>query len=498
LYEGKVIAPVIDGRLRALDMETGQVLWETRVSPDDQPYTITMAPRVIAGGRVIIGVSGGEYGVRGFFDAYDVDSGEQIWRFYTVPDGPTGPFENDGLEEAAATWDPGFWELGIDGGAPVWNGMAYDEEADLVYIGTGQPAPWTSAIRGPGDNLFTNTILAVRGVTGRLVWHYQTTPGDDWDYDSIADIMLAELEIGGRERKVLMHAPKNGFFYVLDRHTGELLGAEPWVTVSWALGIDMTTGRPTVNPEARYGTESVQVTPGPGGGHVWPPWSFNPNTGLVYIPSTIGGGYSYAAAENFEANPAGMNMGTSFGGGGRGRGGRGGRGATPGLDTGDDATDTAGVAAPEPPAPAPPPPLPRIGPTGRGNILSAWDPVSMTERWRAQGGAAGFNQGGTLATGGNLVFSNVSGNVLAYHAESGELLLELPTALNQMGPPMTFMVDGVQYLAVAGGPPGGGGRGRGGAPQADAAPPQPSRLVALRIGGSTPLPGVTVDEEEDD
>ncbi len=486
LYEGKVIAPVVDGRLRALDMETGQVVWETRVSPDDQPYTITMAPRVIAGGRVIIGVSGGEYGVRGFFDAYDVDTGQQLWRFYTVPGGPAGPFENDGLEEAAATWDPGFWELGLHGGAPVWNGMAYDAETDLVYVGTGQPAPWPSAVRGPGDNLFTNTILAVRGATGRLVWYYQTTPGDDWDYDSIADIMLAELEIDGRERKVLMHAPKNGFFYLLDRHTGELLGAEPWVTVSWALGIDMTTGRPRINPEARYGTDGMQVIPGPGGGHVWPPWSFNPNTGLVYIPSTIGGGYNYAAAEEFELNPDGFNMGTGRGGGGRGRG----RGATPGLDTGDAAAD-AGEAAPAPE----PFELPRIGPTGRGNILSAWDPVTMTERWRAQGGAAGFNQGGTLATGGNLVFSNVSGNVLAYHAETGELLLELPTALNQMGPPMTYLVDGVQYITVAGGPPGGGGRGRGGVPQTDT-PARPSRLVALRIGGSTPLPGVTVEDED--
>jgi len=494
LYEGKVIAPVVDGRLRALDAETGALVWETRVSPDDQPYTITMAPRVIAGGRVIIGVSGGEYGVRGFFDAYDVNTGEQVWRFYTVPGNPANGYENEAMEMAARTWDDRFWELGLDGGAPVWNGMAYDSEADLVYVGTGQPAPWTSAIRGPGDNLFSSSIVAVRGATGQYVWHYQPTPGDDWDYDSIADIMLVDIEIDRRMRKTLMHAPKNGFFYVLDRHTGELLSAEPWVTVSWAAGINMQTGRPLVNPEARYGSEqSVQVMPGPGGGHVWPPWSYHPGTGLVYIPSTIGGGYSYRAAEEFDLNPGGFNMGTGGGGGGRGRGGRG--APAPGLDPADGGE--AAAAAPPPPPPPPPVTLPRIGPLGRGNILSAWDPVTQTERWRAQGGAAGFNQGGTLATGGNLVFSVVQTRLLAFRADTGEPLLDLPLGVSQAGPPMTFMLDGTQYVMVAGGPPGGGGRGggRGAAPEG---PVVPSRLVALRIDGTTPLPGVTVPEEEEE
>ena len=500
LYEGKVIAPVVDGRLRALDEETGELLWETRVSPDDQPYTITMAPRVIRGGRVIIGVSGGEYGVRGFFDAYDVNTGDQVWRFYTVPGNPANGFENEAMEMAAQTWDDRFWELGLDGGAPVWNGMAYDAEADLVYVGTGQPAPWTSAIRGPGDNLFTSSIVAVRGATGQYVWHYQPTPGDDWDYDSIADIMLADIGIDGRMRKTLMHAPKNGFFYVLDRHTGELLSAEPWVTVSWAAGINMQTGRPLVNPEARYGTDqSVQVMPGPGGGHVWPPWSYHPGTGLVYIPSSIGGGYSYRAAENFEANPGGMNMGTGRGGGGGGRGGRG--APAPGLDPADGGPAEAAEAGP--PAPPPPPPvtLPQIGPRRResGNILSAWDPVTQTERWRAENASSGFNQGGTLATGGNLVFSIAGGSTLrVFRADTGQNLLDLPLGMSQAGPPMTFMLDGAQYVMVAGGPPGGGGRGgrgRGGAADgAPAPPPQPSRLVALRVDGTTPLPGVPEPE----
>ena len=272
-------------------MATGKIAWETRVSPANMAYTITMAPRVIKGGKVIVGVSGGEYGVRGFFDAYDAETGKQAWRFYTVPGDPSKPFEQPELAEWAKTWDARvqWWKIG--GGGPVWGGVAYDPDTDIVYVGTGQPGPWTEHYRGKGDNLCTDCIIAVRGATGKLVWYYQTTPGDDWDFDSIADIMLADLTINGKLRHVLMHAPKNGFFYVLDRGTGELLSADPWVPVNWASGVNLKTGRPTVNPEARYGTEAVNMTPGPGGGHVWPPWSFNPTTGLVYIPSTAGGGY---------------------------------------------------------------------------------------------------------------------------------------------------------------------------------------------------------------
>jgi quinohemoprotein ethanol dehydrogenase len=495
IYEGKIIAPVIDGRLRALDAATGKILWESRVSPETQPYTITMAPRVIKGGKVIIGVSGGEYGVRGFFSAYDVETGKMAWRFYTVPGDPSKPFEHEGLAEAAKTWSGEWWKIG--GGAPVWNGMAYDPDTDMVYIGTGQPGPWTEVSRGPGDNLYSDCILAVRGATGKLVWYYQEVPGDDWDYDSIADLMLADLPIGGTTRKVIMHAPKDGFFYVLDRRTGELLSADPWVTVSWASGVNLKTGRPVVNPEARYGKEGVSVMPGPGGGHVWPPWSYNPTTGLVYIPSTIGGAYNYRANPDFvpfptEIGASGrgqMNMGTAIAGGGRGGGGRG---------------APAAVAAPAPPPPPAASPLPAIGPEGRGNILVAWDPVAKKEKWR--GLAAGFNQGGTLATAGNLVFSSVNSRLLAYRADTGEQVLDLATGLSQMGPPMTFMLDGKQYVAVAGGPPAVPGAGRGGGgggappaggtpglvPQpaagaAPAAPGPPSKLLVLVLDGK-PLP----------
>jgi PQQ-dependent dehydrogenase (methanol/ethanol family) len=567
LYEGKVIAPVIDGRIRALDMVTGKLVWETRVTPTNYPYTITMAPRVIKGGRVIIGASGGEYSVRGLFAAYDADNGKELWKFYTVPGDPSKPFEQPIHAEWAKTWDASkkWWVAG--GGGPVWGSIAYDDDEDLVYVGTGQPGPWSSAARGLGDALCTNCIIAVKGATGKYVWHYQTTPGDDWDYDSIADITLADLRINGRNRKVLMHAPKNGFFFVLDRVTGQFISAEPWVTISWALGIDQKTGKPIVNPAARTTTgTAVNVTPGPGGGHVWPPQSYSPVTGLVYIPSTIGTGYSFSGDPNFvittseieEGQRGRMQMAAApappRGGGGGAGGGRGAPAApAPGLAPGLDPTTVppvpggaqpaaagaapaagaagrgggggggggrgGGAAAPQGPQPAasrllvltldgkpvttPPPapaaaapgagapaggggrgggrgagggapPLATIGPTGRGSILVAWNPVTQKEAWRGgPGSSSGFNAGGTLATAGNLVFTNVANRLLAFKADTGEQVLDLATGVANPGPPMTFMIEGKQYIAIAGsigGGGGGGGGGRGGGAAAPGAP----------------------------
>lgn len=525
LYEDKVIAPVVDGRLRALDAATGKVLWEVRVSPDNQAYTITMAPRVIKGGRIIIGVSGGEFVVRGFFSAYDAKTGKLDWRFYTVPGDPSKPFEHPELAAAAKTWSNDWWKMG--GGAGVWNGMAYDGDNDIVYVGTGQPGPWTDMHRGPGDNLYANSIVAVRGATGKMVWYYQEVPGDDWDYDSIADLMLLDLRINNRNRQVIMHAPKSGFFYVLDRVTGEFIYGDPITKVSWTSGLDPKTGKPNVNPGARYRAEAVTVKPGPSGGHVWQPWTYSPITGLVYFPGAAGGSSSYRADPNYVPQPTIIEpggrgrtqMGTGGGGGGGGGGGRGGaRGAPPANagETGALTPEAAAVAANNAPAPAPAipaAPLPEIGPDGvTGNVLYAWDPIARKERWRVQGGGAGPFAGGSLSTAGNLVFSSVNDRLIAYRADTGEKLAEIQLGTTQMGPPISFTIDGKQYIAVTaaqgagaaggagrgagGGGGAGGGAGRGGAGGAAgagsaAAAPRPANLLILTLDGKAPVPGTT-------
>jgi PQQ-dependent dehydrogenase (methanol/ethanol family) len=505
VYDGKIIAPIIDGRLVALDALTGKPVWEARVAYPQEQYTLTMAPR-IAKGKVIIGASGAEYPVRGFVDGYDAQTGQRAWRFYTVPGDPSKGFENEAMKMAAATWDGEWWKMG--GGGTVWDALAYDPDADLIYFGTGNGGPWPEVLRGSTgkDNLFVCSIIALRPDTGEMKWYYQVVPTDSWDFDSVQQLTVADLIVGGQPRKTIMQANKNGFYYVLDRITGQFLTAAPFAELNWARGIDAETGRPLIRPEAYYDSRSpVTITPGPGGAHNWAPMSFNPNTGLVYIPASLGSSRTYTVTPDFEYREGVRN--TGAGGGGRGgaaaagaggaaAAGAGGAAAAPGVNPSSGAATPS--TAPKPLVPA------MIGPTRngqRGGILVAWDPQKQEERWfRPGGGSIG---GGTMTTAGNLVFQVLGdGRLVAYTADSGDKVLDVNTGQRTgMGPPITYMVDGRQYVTVLGGRgtgaiAGGGGAGRGGGPggadaPGGAAPPAtsaPPRVMTYALDGTAPLP----------
>jgi quinohemoprotein ethanol dehydrogenase len=335
------------------------------------------------------------------------------------------------MKKAAETWSGDWWKLG--GGGSVWDGMAYDPETDLFYVGTGNGGPWPEELRKSKgkDNLYVCSILAIKPETGKLAWYFQNVPGDSWDFDSVQQLLLADLTIKGKPRKVIMQANKDGFYYVIDRVTGQFISGQPFSEVTWAKGLDESTGRPIVNPEARYGSEVITIAPGPGGAHNWAPMSFNPTTGLVYIPTSTFSSMNYSVDQNFTFKAGRSNTGVA----GMGGGGRGGQN-TPAAD------------AKKPPSP------PAIGPipaAGERRALIAWDPVTQRERWRApQGGSIG---GGTLTTAGNLVFQvSPDGHLFAYTADRGEKLLDVDTGLvGGMGPPMTYQLDGKQYVALMGG-----------------------------------------------
>jgi quinohemoprotein ethanol dehydrogenase len=413
IWGDKVFTGTIDGRLIALNAKTGAKIWDVNTIDKSKPYSITGAPRIVKG-KVLIGNGGAEFGVRGYLTAYDADTGKQQWRFYTVPGDPADGFENAAMEMAAKTWNGEWWKLG--GGGTAWDSMAYDPELDLLYVGVGNGSPWNQNIRSPGggDNLFLSSIVALRPDTGEYVWHYQTTPGETWDYTATQSIILADLEIGGAPRKVLMQAPKNGFFYVIDRATGELLSAKNFVPVNWASGVDMKTGRPVENPDARWpGKSPFFQIPGPLGAHNWHPMSFDPQTGLVYVPAQQIP-FAYGDDTSFKDKKGGWNTGANF---------------VLGMLPNDAATAKA------------------LRAMLQGRLL-AWDPVKQEARWSVE--HFGPWNGGVLSTAGGLVFQGASdAHFAAYNASTGKKLWTFFTQTGVVAPPISYEIDGEQYVSVA-------------------------------------------------
>ncbi|MBK5003364.1 methanol/ethanol family [Pseudomonas sp. S31] len=420
VWQGKVYVGVLDGRLEAIDAKTGKRVWSVDTRDDHKrSYTITGAPRVV-NGKVVIGNGGAEFGVRGYVTAYDAETGKQAWRFFTVPGDPKLPPENKAMEIASKTWHgDGYVEWG--GGGTAWDSFAYDPELNLLYIGVGNGSMWDPKWRSQakGDNLFLSSIVAVNADTGEYAWHYQTTPGDAWDFTATQHMILAELPIDGKQRKVLMQAPKNGFFYVLDRATGELLSAKNIVPVNWAKGIDMKTGRPILDDEAAaYWKDGKRklVTPAFWGAHDWHPMSYNPQTGLVYIPAHIMSAYYEHIPEAPKRNPFKSVY-------------------QLGLRTGMMPEGADGLL--------------EMAKTWSGKLI-AWDPVKQAPAWEVPYITI-FN-GGTLSTAGNLVFEgSADGRVIAYAADSGKKLWESPAASGVMAAPITYSVDGEQYVTFMAG-----------------------------------------------
>ena len=461
VYQGKVFFASLDGRLFSLNAETGEKIWEVDTITDrTRAYTITGAPRV-AKGKVYIGNGGAEYGVRGYVTAYDTETGEQVWRFFTVPGDPSLGFEDPAMEMAAKTWKgTNWWEFG--GGGTVWNSIVYDPDFNNVYLGVGNGSPWTREIRSPGggDNLFLASIVAVDADTGKYKWHYQTTPEDNWDYTAVQDMALADMEIDGEKKKVLLQAPKNGFFYVIDRSNGKVLRAHPFAAVTWATHVDLETGRPVENPEVDYSENGSFVLPGPLGAHNWQAMSVDLDAGLVYIPAQENA-FFYAIDENYKKtgiykrNPGRWNM---------------------GIEMSSLAQNVLSnlESMPEP-----------------GGFLKAFDPLTGETKWSVP--IPHYWNGGVLGTAGGLVFQgDALGMFSAYDKETGERLWEFNTYTSMLAPPISFEIDGEQYVSILTGS--GGGDLFGGEPlppieiQASLTYNNFGRLLVFKLGGQKELP----------
>jgi quinohemoprotein ethanol dehydrogenase len=453
LWQDKAIIATLDGRVIALDRKTGKEVWSAKTLDREGRYAVTGAPRVF-NGIVVIGNAGGDANARGYVTALDANTGKRLWRFYTVPgnpDAPDGEVSDKPLRDIAdPTWKGNgeWWKLG--GGGTPWDGIVYDKELNLLYIGVGNGGPMAQALRSPGggDNLFLASIVAVRPETGEYVWHYQENPGEEWDYTSTQPILLADLTIDGKPRKVLMHAPKNGFFYVIDRTNGKVISAEKYTVVNWADKIDLVTGRPVENLEiTRAGNEPRLFAPGPAGGHNWHPMSYNHKTGLVYFPVT----------EHWIAYPFG---------GGRPEG---------GLT--QEQTDARRKKAGE---------LMVEAEKREKGWLAAWDPIAQREVWRVPHTRAG--SGGVLSTAGNVVFQgNPERKLAAYRATDGKLLWQYDTQNVPIAAPITYTIDGEQYVAATTG----WGGGMALVEMSQGLPPLrngAARLLVFKLGGKAELP----------
>jgi quinohemoprotein ethanol dehydrogenase len=447
LYRGKIYVGTIDGRLIALDARSGAPVWSVLTVDPARPYAITGYPR-IARGMVIIGNAGAEYGVRGYISAYDAETGKMLWRTYTVPDDPARGFESKAMEQAAKTWSGDWWKVG--GGGTVWEGIVYDPSLDLLYFGTGNATAWYRDLRGKrqDDNLYAASILAVHAADGELAWYFQAVPGDNWDYDATQPLLQADLTIAGRQRKVIMQASKNGFFYVLDRATGEFISGAPFVNgITWASGLDSKTGRPIESSTAYDGLKPIIVSPDPDGAHNWYPMAFNPETGLVYLPAKVGTHTVHAPDPQWKYDPKKNNI---------------------GFDPRYEGPLIDKLRSLPPPS---------------GELL-AWDPVRQRAAWRASYPVV--EGGGVLTTAGNLVFQGRADGVLAaYRATDGQQLWQFDAGTGIMAPPVTYSVDGTQYVSLMVG--WGGPDGAFNAPDRGKVKPGYGRILTFLLDGTAKL-----------
>ena len=454
LWRDKIILATWDGRLIGVDAATGREQWSSMTVDPTKALYITGAPKVFKD-KVIIGNGGTEQGAtRGYVTAFDAATGKQAWRFYIVPGNPADGFENAAMEMAAKTWTGEWWKFG--GGGNAWHGFTYDAELDRLYIGTGNGSPWNRKIRSPGggDNLFLSSIVALNPDDGAYIWHYQTAPGETWDYNSNMDIVLADLNIAGRTVKAMLHAPKNGFFYVIDRATGKLISADAFTKTTWATSIDSITGRPNEVPEARYERASASVAPGPIGAHNWHAMSYNPSTGLAYYP---------AIHMSYTFSDSGIDLAAW---------------KSPIWKRGTGtaaASATSGVGASRS--------------DGVVGSLQAWDPVRRKLAWEVA--LDGFWNPGTMTSAGNLVFQGrADGNFVAYHATTGAELWRFNVGSGISAPPITYSVAGRQYVALLVGW-GGAGAGVGGpliAGHGWAYGAHTRRVIAFSLSGTAALP----------